>query len=567
MHEIRTSKGNTTHSSSRYTIQALLLMALLSLALLALDSALSASAASSIPEPPGKPLAQPKLSEGEAAGWALLPAAPLNITYSIYLPTIFKNGCEWSDDSPFGIQIAALSLFQAMFAGGAEQVWAEQEFDKQSEALAQSGVKWSRLRIMWKEIEPIQGNYRWTYYDDKIAEAANTGTQLIATIADNPSWAAPSACGPLTTTMYTELVKFVTAVVERYKGPPYNVKYWQLYNEPDGAPHGSYTEEWFSSNGLGCWGKNEFGRWWGETGADEYAYMLSKIYPAIKAADSEAKVIFGGIAYDAFMQYEPNCSYCPFDRYFIDNVFQSPGGKQFDIMSFHYFPDFHCEWGEQYGYRYGRDIEAKANYLREKLTQYDLGNKPIICTEVSEHGYPGNTESLEKQANYVVQGNARGMAAGLQNIIWFCLVSPPYDPYEQGLLYEDSTTGKLIPKPAYYAYQVLARELTGAHYKRKFYHSNPNIEGYVFGVNCDTKEKTVIWSNPIPYPLCNPSVYTPTQANVSFPVAQSLRVVDRDGNERIIQDGGSGDLDGQLNGAVTILVDSRNKPLYVMADP
>ncbi|MBN1659071.1 MAG: hypothetical protein JXA93_11740, partial [Anaerolineae bacterium] len=142
-------------------------------------------------------------------------------------------------------------------------------------------------------------------------------------------------------------------------------------------------------------------------------------------------------------------------------------------------------------------------------------------------------DSLEQQARYVIQGNVRGLAIGVQNITWFALVSP-LDSSEQGLLYQDFT-----PKPAYYAYQTLTTQLAQYDYSHTL--ASPGVEGYVF-YNDLHKEKTVAWAaGQIGQP-----------AYLTFVAGTGLRVVDRWGNSASVQDGGAGDADGLVNGYITI---------------
>ena len=67
----------------------------------------------------------------------------------------------------------------------------------------------------------------------------------------------------------------------------------------------------------------------GKSGA-KYAEMLQAIYPAVKAANPNAQVLMGGIAFDYFEDQGGT-----FVRSFINEVLQAGGGDYFDIMNFH----------------------------------------------------------------------------------------------------------------------------------------------------------------------------------------------------------------------------------------
>jgi hypothetical protein len=406
----------------------------------------------------------------------------------------------------------------------------EEAFPTLMEALEESGAGWSRVRVDWSMIQPDPppAGYVWHQYDDKLGLLAETGVQLIATVADAPDWAAEAPCAPIYPGQVDEFAQFLTDLVDRYKQPPYSIQHWELFNEPDGTDNNPEVDP--SEGGLGCWGYD----------GDQYAQMLDAAYQAIKAADPTATVLMGGVAYDWFTEYGG-----PFYRYFPDAVMQAGGGDYVDAISLHYFPDFHAEWerwvpegdpptcgvvDDGIGLSYdawGIDLIAKSNHFRNRMSTCHDVSRPLWVTELAEHGYAGDPASLERQARYVIQGHARGLAAGVENITWYALTTPN-DEYGQGLLFDDWT-----PKPAFHAYKTLTSELTGYEYARTL--NVPGAEAYVFRAPCEP-EKTVAWGN----------------SALTIAPAEQLRVVDHGGNETLVSDGGTGDLDGTRNGAVRL---------------
>ena len=75
-------------------------------------------------------------------------------------------------------------------------------------------------------------------------------------------------------------------VVERYGSPPYNVKYWELGNEPDAA-----WQHIASDSVFGCWGDVNAPFY----GGQHYGEMLKEVYPQIKSTDPDAHVVVGGL--------------------------------------------------------------------------------------------------------------------------------------------------------------------------------------------------------------------------------------------------------------------------------
>ncbi len=92
--------------------------------------------------------------------------------------------------------------------------------------------------LSWDRLEPANttpDNYYWEIYDHTMAGYGNKGLSPIIIISDIPSWAGPIQSGPFDDSARSDFAEFVGAVVNRYSRPPYNIKYWELFNEPDGT--------------------------------------------------------------------------------------------------------------------------------------------------------------------------------------------------------------------------------------------------------------------------------------------------------------------------------------------
>ena len=480
-----------------------------------------------------------------------------------FLPLVLKAHRTCSVASPFSIQIAALHQIEGGMTSAEWRAWYEAAFPSLVAALQQTGACWTRVLIDWEVIQPTPPapgqppSYSWTYHDPKLALLASTGIQLVATVEMVPEWARaldtvpplPNLrCSAIDPERLGDFAQFLTDLVNRYKEPPYNIHVWELRNEPDGTtPDRVYV-------GQGCAGFR----------GDLYAQMLSYASPAIKAADPTATVLMGGVAYDWFEYSEPVDPDGPFYRYFPDEMMAAEADRYLDATNLHYFEDFYKEWerwdpnsedrrngwlnaptcgdvfdglGDEY-YAGGVDLIAKVHHFRNRLSTCFGVNKPVWVTELAEPGAPDDPDSLAQQARYVIQGYSRGLSAGVKNLTWFALVTPPYDVGVQGLLYY-SDTGELIAKPAFYAYKTLTSQLTGWVYAYSL--AVPDVEGYVFR-NTQGQKKTVAWASGDPL--------QPT--HLTFPGTAQLQVVDRQGNYTYIQDGGVGDADGARNGSITL---------------
>jgi hypothetical protein len=430
----------------------------------------------------------------------------------LYMPFVTDDHCFPCDSIPSPFSVSIADLFNVNFAS-------------QVQALKDSGAGWARIQLDWETIEANDDQpYNWTFYDNKLGAITAVGVRPIVIVDGIPDWAdTPPGCPPISDDYLDEFAEFLTDLVNHYKQPPYLIQHWEIINEPDATGA--------SPLGSNCWGN---------VGAD-YADMLAVAYPAIKAADPQATVLMGGIAYDAFVEY--GCPTCPFNRYFPDDVMGADGDVYLDALNFHYFPDYLLEW-EQWntntphcgpingqGTPYsgsGVDVMAKFNHLRNRMQTCFGVNKPIWITELAQHGYEGNPGSLAQQSQYVLQGYARGLAAGAKNITWYALKIATDDatnyPNQQGLLFDD-----LSPKPAFNTYKTMTAELKGYEYNRTLSVSGGG-EAYVFR-SPYPKEKTVAWGT----------------GTLTFAPATQLRVVSRLGTITFIQDGGVGDTNGSPN--------------------
>jgi hypothetical protein len=477
----------------------------------------------------------------------------------IYLPIVNRVSCiPETVESPFSMQIAALHqitttasilgpthTMSPTMSKAEYDAWYDQAFSSLMSYLSDSGAGYARVFIAWSDIEPNEPepgqppvyDQNWLqWYDARLAQIAQDGIKIIVTMGFVPSWAGDgdgASCPAIFPDQIAHYQQFLTFLVTRYSQPPYNVKHWEIFNEADNTNPG-YSYACFGLNGAA------------------YKDILAASRSVIKGIVPDATILMSGLAYDFFIEYGPPGG--PFNRYFADDVMAAGGASYFDALNFHYFPDFHAEWDEQWNppnppptcgpirdgldwtYDYsGIDVIAKKNHFTNRMKTCFGVNKPVWLTEVGAHGELGlpdpDPHSLSNQARYVIKGHTRALAAGVQNITWYALATPN-DPYEQSLLFNDSLT----PKPAYYTYQTMTSELKDFRYNRTL--NLPGGEAYVFQKKC-VGEKTVAWGNNVP---------------ITFSPASSLRVVNFLGYESTVTDGGSGDIDLTHNGSVQLLI-------------
>jgi len=234
---------------------------------------------------------------------------------------------------------------------------------------------------------------------------------------------------------------FVHNTVERYKpggilaaqqGWPEGVgiRYWEIWNEPD---------------------LDQF--WLG--GVEEYYRLLEVGYKTIKAADPEATVLLGGLAF-----YEKPTWLSKL----LDLIGSDPARSYFDVLSFHYY------WAVYTG-------EYWMAQARAILDAHNLQHVPIWITEsgvpvwddypatqpqYSVPPYSPFRATMEEQAAYVIQNAALAFYHGIERNYHFmlhddCGNAPP-DAFglRQNFTPHVCNPAQGKPRPSYVAYQLAA---------------------------------------------------------------------------------------------------------------
>jgi hypothetical protein len=382
-------------------------------------------------------------------------------------------------------------------------------------------ASWTRVGLAWKLVEPTRRDvdqFDWTYYDELFRRVAVEGKlKPVVIIEEAPAWASDShgGLGPLKPGMLAQYLRFVDAAVRRYSRPPYNVHYWEIYNEPDGRPDRNHH--------VAQWGYDPLG----------YAALLKAVYPVIHAADPQAKVVVSP-AYEWFTDTDPEAL---FVRDWFDRVIdpkQGNAGASFDVFGLHMYTFYRSVWDP-----YGPDILGKARFVKALMAKYGFA-KPIIVTEMGQSA--GAYGDPELQARYLVQGTVRSLAANSEVVIWFSLGD--FDEWKRGLVDE-----KNQPRPAVAAAAVMNRQLAQPVFRDELKDRasvGPNVEGYFFATA--SGEVLVAWVD-------DESTASLTRS-VSLPGVTAW-TVDRGSATKRIDDADDGRRDGQVTLALT------REPLFV----
>jgi hypothetical protein len=384
-------------------------------------------------------------------------ATPL--PYILYLPLVMR---KFPLQTLFGAELDQLTA-----GGGLDQ-------------MAAADILWTRRNaVLWSAVESTEGARNWsalTGLESELQNASSKGMRVILVVRSTPQWArkvggSGSTCGPVSQGKLAAFASFMGELVARYSVPPYNVRYWELWNEPD------VDSSFFPGDNIyGCWGDAADDYY----GGGHYANMLKEVYPAIKSADPAAQVLVGGLLLDC----DPaNTSICKDGREkparFLEGILRVGGAAYFDGVSFHGYdyysgtlgsylnPNWQSAWNTT-----GPVGIAKAHFLQGVLSAYGVTGKYLMNTETAIlcSSCAGDATFEATKAYYLAQSYGSAMAEGWRADIWYSVLGWR----NSGLLNSD-----LSPRPAYEAFHASRSELQDARLLREITEYK-GVKGYVF---------------------------------------------------------------------------------------
>jgi len=142
------------------------------------------------------------------------------------------------------------------------------------EVAATNGLRVLRIAFGWDAMEPERGQYDWSFWDQFVRMATEEfHIRLIPYVCYTPRWASTSNEDDFwqhPPRDSEDFARFMRALVERYKT---RIHSWELWNEPDNPAY------WAGS-------------------VEQFAGLLTAGARAVRQTDPNAKVVFGGLAWD-----------------------------------------------------------------------------------------------------------------------------------------------------------------------------------------------------------------------------------------------------------------------------
>lgn len=348
--------------------------------------------------------------------------------------------------------------------------------------------KWTRQDYLWEQVEPTEGTIQWSNaaaIDQQLVNAANSQMEVLLILGATPEWARYPGwgCGGrINPDKYSDFSIFMYEFVKRYSNPPYNVTYFEMWNEPDAA------------NLLGCWGDPSDNDYYGG-----YAYgeMLILAYQAAKSANPNVEILVGGLLLDC----DPDLGLKNPDgtlkdcrpAHFLKGILEAGAGNSFDGVAFHAYDYYQGELGKYNNGNFAASWNTtgpvtleKSKYLRDVLQTYGFQQKYLLNTEAAllcATCDPANATFQTTKAYYVAQEFSTAIVDGYAANLWYSV----YGDRNSGLLSPDNT-----PYPAYYAFGFTSKALQNHDFVKKLT-NYPNVMGFEF-VSKSGKRQWVLWS-------------------------------------------------------------------------
>jgi len=348
-----------------------------------------------------------------------------------------------------------------------------------------------RNALPWSVVEPEENLRNWDAVgglEIELKNAAQQGLPVILILRSAPAWAqkrAGFACGPIAQEKLETFGRFVFDVVRRYSAPPYNVKYWEFWNEPD-VELGLVEPD----SVYGCWGDPDDPYYGGEV----YAEMLKQVYPKIKTADPDSQALVGGLLLDCDPVNPPEGKTCQSSK-FLEGILRAGGGNAFDGISFHaydYYDDpyqfSNINWNSHWDSA-GPVLVAKSRYIRSLLAAYQLTGKFLINTEsgmlCGRTGMEPKCQTPDYEltkAIYITKANLIARVEGLLGNVWYSL-----EGWRGTWLVDQNKR----PLPSYQALQFIGQLLRDASLIRQVT-DFPGVTGYELQKN--GRRILILWS-------------------------------------------------------------------------
>ncbi|MBU2257701.1 MAG: beta-galactosidase [Candidatus Omnitrophica bacterium] len=287
--------------------------------------------------------------------------------------------------------------------------------------MKEAGIGWVRMDFLWEDIEPQPDKFDFEKYDKIVDLLIKNNIKILGLLNYCASWA--SICGKWNSPPeHNELfVKYACLVVKRYKD---QIKYWEIWNEPDSHIY-----------------------WQPQDGLKSYCLLLKDVYLALKKVDPECKILNGGFAKGASS---------------VNNLYDNKAKDYFDILNLHIF-ESPLNPGAV------KRISAYPKLVYKIMKRNGDGNKKIWVTEIGSPGvnrgsrvaswWMGSNPSLRQQAQWVKDVYTELLRLGYVEKVFWAFFRDCKEHWKNGTDYLGLVRWDFSRKPAFSAYRGIVSKM------------------------------------------------------------------------------------------------------------
>ena len=240
-----------------------------------------------------------------------------------------------------------------------------------------------QIAVKWRDAETVKGVYDWSIYDPDFE--ALSGQRVTAGIKVVPEWARSwkgYVASPPKPLCFYDLANFVIKVIERY-----HVEAVELFNEPDVDLNSTIQfAEYF---GAWCISSD----WY--MGGTRYGQCLNAIYPVIKSAYPNVRIIAGALI-----------GGIPSSLEFLQGAINT--GLRCDAISFHKYISMNSNFNS--AFEFGVLVSKKID-------------KPQILSETSIVSTVDSIKLQQRQSEYLEYLKCDYQYSTISAIQWYSLAN------------------------------------------------------------------------------------------------------------------------------------------------
>lgn len=241
----------------------------------------------------------------------------------------------------------------------------EWKIQRTLQMVREMGASWIVEFFPWAYYQASDGSIAWEHPDLVVNHAHAQGLTVIARLGYTPDWARPPDT-PLTyldRESYDDFAAFAASFAERYRG---KVDYIIVGNEPNLSFEWGYRQ----------------------TTPEDYVDLLKVVYPAVKAANPEMKVLAGALA----PTIEPEGSpWAISDLTYLEGMYDAGAADYFDGLAVHAygltFPTDSAPSPEVLNFR-------RVELIRDIMVDHGDATTPVYITETGWNDHPRWTQAV-----------------------------------------------------------------------------------------------------------------------------------------------------------------------------